>query len=169
MHSYPTGNTGSTRLAIAWAGLACGVLDLGAAIGSTVLHGGTAVGLLQSVASVLMGRAAFSGGWTTVALGTTMHFCVAFTVAGIFVVAAHRIRWLLGHPAIAGIVYGAGVYVVMYRGVVPLGAVVRGLYLPDVVVRFPALTIEGLLIHLTCVGLPIALIAWFVIGRSRPA
>jgi hypothetical protein len=47
---------------------------------------------------------------------------------------------------------------VMYRGVIPLTAALRTLCLSNVVKRpLPALWPLPLLVHMTCVGLPIAL------------
>jgi hypothetical protein len=45
----------------------------------------------------------------------------------------------------------------MYRGVIPLAASMRTLYLADVKRTLPPLWPLPLLVHLSCVGLPIAL------------
>jgi hypothetical protein len=46
----------------------------------------------------------------------------------------------------------------MYRGVIPLLAALRPLYLDNVVKRpLPALWPLPILVHMTCVGLPISL------------
>ena len=58
----------------------------------------------------------------------------------------------------SGILFGVVWLLVMYRGVIPLLAALRPLYLSNVVRRpLPALWPLPVLVHMTCVGLPIAL------------
>jgi hypothetical protein len=105
-----------------------------------------------------MGASAFNGGLATAALGLLMHFCVATSWAAIFYLVSLKIPALVRHAIVAGLLYGAFVYVVMYFGVIPMSGLVRGLYLPHVTIRFPSFAWQPLIVHLLCVGLPIALV-----------
>jgi hypothetical protein len=42
----------------------------------------------QSIASGLLGRHAFAGGWQTAALGVLLHFFIAFVIVLVFVLVA---------------------------------------------------------------------------------
>lgn len=65
---------------------------------------------------------------------------------------------MVDQAVLAGILFGVVWLLVMYRGVIPLLAALRPLYLSRVVQRpLPALWPLPLLVHMTCVGLPIAL------------
>jgi hypothetical protein len=50
--------------------------------------------LWQGVASVPLGPEAIGGGTRTILIGIALHICVAFTWAGVFVVALMRSGWL---------------------------------------------------------------------------
>lgn len=131
-------------------GFAAGVLDITAAIFSSGLKGVSAVRVLQSVASGLLGRAAYEGGAGTAALGLLLHFAIAFTAAAIFILLSRRFKFLVERPWLWGPIYGVAVHLTMSRLVLPLSA-------------FPHATggfsIKNILIHIFCVGLPIALAA----------
>jgi len=62
-------------------------------------------------------------------------------------------RW----PVPFGILYGALVFIVMYRVVIPLIPLVNSLYLTEFDRSIPKLTVRQLVIHLVCIGIPIAL------------
>jgi hypothetical protein len=136
--------------AILWAGLACGVCDITAAL---VVYGGFGirpVPLLQGIASGLLGPRALEGGAATAALGLLLHFVIAFGAATVFVAVARRVPWLVENAAVAGPLYGIAVYFFMNRVVVPLSATRK----------FPfslKFMVVGVVIHIFCVGLPIAL------------
>jgi len=100
----------------------------------------------------------FEGGFATAALGLAMHFGVALAAAAIFYGLSRRIPAMVEWAVPSGILFGVVWLLVMERGVIPLMAALRPLYLSDVVKRpLPALWPLPLLIHMTCVGLPIAL------------
>jgi glucan phosphoethanolaminetransferase (alkaline phosphatase superfamily) len=152
-------STPTAARTIFWAGLACGVLDILAAFTAAMLNHGTPVRVLHSVSSALLGRRAFDGGVTTAALGLFMHFGIAFVVAAVFYALSRKFPVLLKAWAIpAGLIYGAVVYCTMYWAVIPLAALFRSLYLPDVTVRLPPFSAQALIIHFLFVGLPVALI-----------
>jgi hypothetical protein len=143
-------------------------MDINAAFISAYIQGGTTpIRLLQGVAGALVGPTTFNYGLATAALGLAMHFSVAFTVTTIFYVLSRRFPVLLGWGGVpAGLVYGAGVYLFMFRGVVPVMIELRSLYLAGFVrPPPPALRLPQFIIHLFCVGLPIAL----VVRRFAPA
>ncbi|MGH7570572.1 MAG: hypothetical protein ACREMK_01865 [Gemmatimonadota bacterium] len=104
----------------------------------------------QSIASGLLGRAAYEGGAGTAALGVLLHFFIAFGIVTTYFVASRRLPILARRPFLFGPLYGLLVYAVMNVVVVPLSAVVVGTKTWPVVVN-------GLLIHMLGVGLPSAL------------
>ena len=61
-----------------------------------------------------------NGGAGTVVLGIVTHFGIAITMAAFFALAASRLKVLYRQPVLAGVIYGLGLYVVMYRIVLPL-------------------------------------------------
>ena len=120
------------------------------AIGFSIYSGGTAVRLLQSVSSGVLGRDAFTGGMQTAVLGLALHFTMAFMRAAASVAAAMLVPALARHPVVSGIVSGALVFLVMRRIVLPLSA------FPFPVTYKPFPTIMDLLSHMLLFGVPIA-------------
>lgn len=137
-------------------GLVAGVLDISAAIVSSATRGVPAARVLQSVASGLLGRAAYEGGAGTAFLGLLLHFSIAFAATGIFILLSRRFKFLVESPWLWGPIYGVAVHLTMAHLVLPLSA-------------FPhasgGFSIKNILIHITCVGLPIALAARRYSGR----
>ena len=84
-----------TFRAIFWAGLACGVLDLIAAIVTWAPKGVRPPRLLQGIASGLLGAKAFGGGWRTAALGAACHFFIAFSAAAVFYALSRKLSFFL--------------------------------------------------------------------------
>jgi hypothetical protein len=147
---------------ILYAGALAGALDITAAcIQVYVEFGMTPVRLLQGVASAILGRAAaLNGGFPTAALGLVMHFTMALTVATIFYALSRRLplpQKFLG-VVVVGLLYGAAVFAVNNFGTAPLLSWVRSLYLHTPVLFKPPMGLSQLVIHLFCVGLPIALV-----------
>lgn len=143
--------------AILWGGLACGVLDISSAVIISIANGGSPVRMLQGIAGALLGPVTFQGGFATAAMGLAMHFGVAFTATAIFYWLSRRFPAMVEWAVPSGILYGILWLLVMYRGVIPLAAAVRTLYLSNVRRTLPPLWPLPLLVHMTCVGLPIAL------------
>ena len=146
---------------ILYAGTIAGVLDITAAcIQTHIEFGMTPVRLLKGVAGGLLGRSAYEGGFPVAALGLTMHFTMALTVATVFYL---LIRWfplpqkLVGVVAV-GLLYGAAVFAVNNFGTAPFLSWVRSLYLHTPILFKPPMGWSQLVIHLFCVGLPIALV-----------
>jgi hypothetical protein len=136
--------------AILWGGLLCGVLDITAAFVIYGRFGAAPVPLLQGIAAGLLGPSARQGGLATAALGLFCHFVIAFSAATAYVLASRRLRFLLQHFIASGVLYGVGVYFFMNRIVVPLSAARKYPF------SFEMMVI-GLVIHIFCVGLPIAI------------
>lgn len=150
MAMYSDSTPTSVLPAIAWGGLACGVLDITAALVVYGFFGARPMRLLQGIAAGLLGTKAFDGGVATAVLGLLCHFVIAFGAATVFVLASRRLPFLLRHSVVSGVLYGPVVYFVMSRVVVPLSAVRPRPF------SFKMMLI-GLTIHMFCVGLPIAL------------
>jgi len=144
---------------ILWAGLACGALDIGSAfVDAGLSFGMMPERLLQNVAGALLGPASYGYGLGSAALGLAMHFSVAFTWTTIFYLLSRRFPVLLRRAALTGPLYGAVIFLVMYRAVIPLTIELRSIYLT---VPFnhawPKLRWSQFGVHLVCVGLTMAL------------
>ena len=133
--------------AILWGGLIAGALDITYAMVEGIMSGRTTARTLKSVASRLLGRAAFQGGWEIAALGLALHFFIALGAATVYYAASRRMAVLVDRPWISGLLFGALVYLIMNRIVLPLSAVPFK----------TTLQIPGLLVHMFFVGLPLAL------------
>ena len=72
-------------VAILWAGLACALLDITAALVVYGFFGIKPLRLLQGIASGLLGRRAFDAGLATAMLGLGCHFFNAFSAAAVYV------------------------------------------------------------------------------------
>jgi uncharacterized membrane protein YagU involved in acid resistance len=145
------------HLSVLWAvlvgGSIAGTLDILFAISFAAYNGVPPAGLLQTVASGLLGNAAFSGGIPIAALGLLLHFLMSYLWAGIFVVAARRLPSLVRQPMLSGILFGAAVFLTMRLVVLPLSA------FPYPVTFKPLATVLDLLSHTFLFGVPIALAA----------
>ena len=76
--NYDGLSTGSTFKTIRYAGLAVGILDGLAAVGSSAVNGVSPARLFQYIASALLRRASFESGLVSVLLSFALHFAVAF-------------------------------------------------------------------------------------------
>ncbi len=142
-------NSNAVR-AVLWAGFACGVLDITAALVVYGYLGARPVRLLQGIASGLLGPRAFDGGLATALLGLLCHFFIAFGAATVYFVASRTIPVLVQHAVVSGALYGVAVYFFMNRVVLPLSAAAKRPFSLK-------LMIIGVVIHTLCVGLPISL------------
>ena len=137
--------------AIVTAGTVCGAMDITAAL---VVYGITPgikpLRLLQGIAAGVLGPGAFSGGISTAALGLFLHFVIAFGAAAVFFLASRVMPFLIDHPLFYGPLYGIAVYFFMQRVVIPLSKAHRNPFS----MKFMVI---GIVIHIFCVGLPIAL------------
>lgn len=147
--------------AVAAGTLAVGALDLLDALLFFGARGAAPMAILHSIASGLLGRAAFRGGAATAALGALLHFVIAFGIVAVYYAASRALPALRRHPLLYGPLYGLAVYVVMNEVVVPLSAAAHG---PK---PWPVL-VNGLLIHALGVGLPAALAAHAAAEPAEP-
>jgi hypothetical protein len=134
--------------AIASAGLIVGVLDI---LSAFVIWWQRGVALqrgLQGIASGLLGAKSYEGGMATAVLGLVIHFFIALVVVSILYVASRKMRFLTTQPVVSGILYGIGVYLVMYWIVLPS-------VFPTFRHRLSNELIE-LAIHICLIGLPTA-------------
>lgn len=137
--------------AILNAGAIAGAMDLAAAATQAFLAGRAPSRMLQGIASGWLGKASFTAGGWSVALGFVTHFTVATTWAAVFWAGSRRWPVLVRRAWVSGALYALVVYAVMYEVVIPLSAIHRRLQ------RSPQDLLVGLLIHVVCVGWPIAL------------
>ena len=147
----------SAGRAILWGWLLCGILDITSAIVISIANKGSPIRMLQGIAGAVLGPVTFEGGFATAALGLVMHFGIAFTATVIFYWLSRRIPAMVEWAVPSGLLFGIAWLLVMYRGVIPLTIALRTLYLANVKRSLPALWPLPLLVHMTCVGLPIAL------------
>jgi hypothetical protein len=132
-------------------GLIAAALDIVYAIVFNGFRGASAIRVLQSVASGLLGSRAYEGGVPVAVLGLVVHFILMLLIATIFFVAARRITLLVRHPVTAGALYGIAVYWVMNLVVLPLSA------FPGAFRFVPMIVAANLLVHAFLIGAPIAL------------
>jgi hypothetical protein len=142
----------STPRALLYGTLAVGILDLLDAVVFFGLRGVQPIRIFQSIASGLLGRAAFSGGTASAALGIALHFFIAFLIVAVFFLASRRLPALVRAPILSGLIYGIGAYIVMQYIVIPLSAAGTGRF------SWPVF-VNGVLIHMFGVGLPASLAA----------
>ena len=138
--------------AILNAGAVAGAMDIIAASIQAWLAGRTPMRMLQGIAVGWFGRSSLERGWVSAGVGFVTHFFIATSWAAIYWFASRRFPVLVRRAWVCGTVYALVVYAVMYEIVMPLSAIHRR------IPRTPQAVIIGLLIHIFCVGLPIALI-----------
>lgn len=135
-------------IVLAW--LIVGVLDITSAFVIATIKGTGAIRMLQGIASGLLGPRSFDGGLGTAGLGLAIHFFIALVVVSVFYVASRKIHFLTRQPFLSGLVYGIAVYLFMYW-------IVIRLVFPN---AHPSLSrdITAVIIHITLIGLPTALV-----------
>jgi hypothetical protein len=138
--------------AILNAGAVAGAMDIIAASIQAWLAGRTPMRMLQGIAVGWFGRSSLERGWVSAGVGFVTHFFIATSWATIYWFASQRFPVLVRRAWVCGTVYALVVYAVMYEIVMPLSAIHRR------IPRTPQAVIIGLLIHIVCIGLPIALI-----------
>ena len=115
-----------------------------------VLHAFSIIGVLQYIASGLLGSVAFSGGLLTAGLGVAIHFSIAFAFATLYYAASRRLAALRVQPISFGLAYGAAIWLFMDLIVLPLTGTPKSPFNGGLFTAF-------LLDHAVFVGLPIAL------------
>lgn len=143
--------------------LACtavsGTLDILSAFIFSGMAGVSPPQILRYVASGPFGDGMRDGGPAAAVLGLGVHYVLMFIMATVFVVAARRFHGLLLRPIMSGATYGLIIYGVMYWLVVPARF--------D---RYPKYDAWGLgnalFSHLICVGVPMALVAAWMLNKA---
>jgi hypothetical protein len=136
-------------------GLVAGACDITyATVFSYFRSGVPPMRILQSVASGLLGRASYEGGWPTALLGLGLHFFIAIIAAAVFFFAARRLEFPLRRPLLWGAGFGVLMYGFMNMVVLPLSRVP-----PRAAPAAMVVVITGLLVHMFGFGVPIALAA----------
>ena len=144
--------SGAGRAIIA-GGAAAGTLDILAALINSGLRGVGPGRVLQTIAGGLVGRAAaVEGGMKTAALGLALHFLIATSAAAVYYAASLKLPALKRRAVVCGMLYGVAVYLFMYTVVLPLSALQTRFFS-----QAATAILTSLLIHIFCVGLPIAL------------
>ncbi len=144
------------------AGLLVGTLDiLAASIHFYIKTGRSPIGVLNYVATGLMGKQALTGGLDMALLGLVSHFVVAFAFTFFFFWLVSVFPSLLKHRILAGLAYGAFIWSVMEFLVLPLTNVPpRSLQLSN--------SLIGMAILMVCIGLPLAFMATATRSKSAP-
>jgi len=151
MSSTSESKTGSRSvLAAVLGGVSAGALDISYAAGRSALNGRSALGVLQSVGSGLIGSAAFEGGILTAVFGLVCHFFITLTGSAVFLLAYRRVAFLREHFWLGAAAFGVLFYAFMHGLVVPLSAI------PFKFTYSPSTVAQGLAVHVLLVGLPIA-------------
>ena len=147
----------SAGRAILWGGLICGVLDITSAVVISIANGGSPLRMLQGIAGALLGPVTFQGGVATAAMGSRCTSASPSPPRRFSIWLSRRFPVMVEWAVPSGLVFGVVWLLVMYRGVDSLAAALRTLYLSNVKRPLPDLWPLPLLVHMTCVGLPIAL------------
>jgi hypothetical protein len=146
----------SMRRALPWivaGGLLAGALDITFACGYwAIARDVPPERILQSVASGVLGKASFQGGWTTGLLGLALHFFITLGMAAVYCVAALRLAPLWQRPFALGAAYGLALFAAMNYVVVPLSNAGGGAGPGN-----NLWTWSSIAAHVLLVGIPIAL------------
>ena len=140
-------------------GSIAGTLDILFAITFAMVNGRTATWLLQTVATGILGEAAYEGGAQAAILGLAAHFALSIGWAALFVATAARQPRILGRPFVTAAIFGLVVFLVMRLVVLPLSA------FPYPVTIFSKAAGFDLLSHIFLFGLPIVFTAARALAR----
>ena len=138
---------------IAWAGLIAGTLDAAGAIILFLARGGqNPLKIFQYIASAVFGKEAYSPGLRFTWWGILFHFIIAYAFTCLFFYLFPRIKILAKNTAVAGILYGIFIWLVMNLIVVPLTNARKFPFNLD-------RALLGAAILILAIGLPVAFIA----------
>ena len=135
-------------------GLIAGTLDILAAviIYVVILEKTTAVKILQSIASGIFKKEAYTGGSQMAWYGLGLHYLIAFIFAWFYFMIYPYFPFLKKNLILSGVLYGIFVWIIMNLIVLPIAFPL----LPEKHFDFPL--ILSVLILIVCIGLPIAAI-----------
>lgn len=134
-------------------GLSAGTLDIVYATLAWSARGVMPQRTLQSIASGLLGKDAYQGGWSTALLGLGLHYFIATGMAAGFVILVQLWPAIMRRKYLSGSAYGLAMFAIMNYVVMPLSAIGRfgnpqGWMLAG-----------ALFAHIVLVGLSIALVS----------
>ncbi|TPG38447.1 DUF1440 domain-containing protein [Flavobacterium pectinovorum] len=134
------------------AGLVAGTFDIIAAIFvySFILDKTTAIKILQSIASGIFKKEAYSGGLQMALYGLGLHYLIALLFAWFYFTIYPYVPLLKKSTIISGLLYGIFVWIIMNLIVLPIVFPI----LPEKHFDFPLLL--SITILMLCIGLPIA-------------
>ena len=140
--------------AILLTGLTAGTLDILAAIINTsiALEKFAAVQVLRFIASGVFGKDAFTGGQVMVFFGLFFHYIIAFSFTTVYFLFYPRLPHIKYYKMVSGIIYGLIIWLIMNLIVVPLSQT------PELQFSWQR-TLQGIIILMVCVGIPISIIA----------
>ena len=135
-------------------GLIAGTLDILAAliIYDLILQKTPSIKILQSIASGIFKKEAYSGGSQMALYGLLLHYFIAFTFAVFYFTIYPYFNFLKKNTLLSGILYGIFVWIIMNLLVLPTVFPA----LPEKHLDFPL--ILSMLILIFCIGIPIAFI-----------
>ncbi|MFH6993490.1 DUF1440 domain-containing protein [Flavobacterium sp. FlaQc-48] len=136
------------------AGLIAGTFDIVAAITvyAIILEKTSGIKILQSIASAIFKKEAYSGGSLMALCGLALHYLIALSFAWFYFIIYPHLSFLKKSTIISGFLYGIFVWIIMNLIVLPIAFPV----LPEKHLDFPLLL--SILILMFCIGLPIAII-----------
>ncbi len=143
-------------------GLLGGALDLLFAVSFAGYNGAAPVKVFKTIASGILGNAAFAGGSWVSALGLACHFGLSVLWAAFFAVTAWQLPTLTRRPLLVGIGFGLIVFLCMRLIVLPLSAY------PRPVTFKPLATVLDLLSHVFLFATPIVVVVGRAIRARRP-
>lgn len=140
--------------AIFLSGLIAGTLDILAAIliYAVILNKTSAIKILQSIASGVFHKEAYTGGSQMALYGLLLHYLIAFIFSWFYFAVYPYFSFLKKNVYRSGIIYGVFTWIVMNLVVLPVVFPV----LPAKNFDFPL--VLSILILIFCIGIPIALI-----------
>ena len=125
-------------------GLVAGLVDVGAA---ALINRVDPVVVLHAIASGVLGKAAFKGGWRAALLGLGLQCLMSIAIAALYVAIVSRSKWLRQHWVLSGIAAGPVIFAVMEFAVVPLSHAARAHFTPVTIVpNLAAMMLFGLII-----------------------
>jgi len=135
-------------------GLIAGTLDILAAIlvYTVILQKTTAIKILQSIASGIFKKDAYSNGSQMALYGLLLHYFIAFAFAWFYFTIYPYFTFVKKNTLLSGVLYGIFVWIIMNLVVLPIVFP----SLPEKHFDFPL--ILSILILIFCIGIPIAFI-----------
>ena len=137
------------------AGLLAGLFDITDAFVFYGSRGAKIMSIGQSIATGVLGKAAYDGGWTTFGIGLGLHFGIAVAMAFVFYMLAQIIPVIKQMILVSGMVYGLGCWAVMNYVVLPASR--SGMH-PAFPPAMGAMFYNALFAHVILIGLTIALV-----------